>query len=34
MDAPLKKILKDIQKEYDMDDEVIDPIIKKLKLLC
>ena len=30
MDAPLKKILKDIQKEYDMDDEVIDPIIKKL----
>ena len=30
MDAPLKKILKDIQNEYGMDDDMIDPIIKKL----
>ena len=30
MDVPLKNILKDIQKEYDLDDEVIEPIIKKL----
>ena len=30
MDIPLKNILKDIQKEYDLDDEVIEPIIKKL----
>ena len=30
MESPLKKILKEIQNEYGMDDEVIDPIIKKL----
>ena len=30
MESPLKKILKEIQNEYGMDDELIDPIIKKL----
>ena len=30
MDSPLKKILKEIQNEYGMEDELIEPIIKKL----
>ena len=30
MDTPLKQVLKDIGKEYELDDEIIDPVIKKL----
>lgn len=29
MDAPLNKILRDIGKEYELDDEIIVPVIKK-----